>query len=234
MLKQRRTEPLICVIVQTNNHQTHIPHRAKARQITVVQDTFTVDRRIRAVTMGLIKDNKIHNLTRAGLTQIQNQIIITEFIKQNKIKKIILFLFALVITAGAYSQSYTQKYNSLYDRTDFFDSNGSLIGYAKENTLYNRLEYYDANGNLLKYEKHNDLYNRNETYDQNGNQQGNEKKNDLYNRTDKYDQNGNQQGYKKWNDLYKRYDVYDGNNNLIGHYKWNDLYQRWDYDSNPY
>ena len=69
----------------------------------------------------------------------------------------IIFLFVSILLWG---QNYTQKYNKLYDRTEFYNSYGNLIGYAKHNSLYNRLEYYDANGNLLKTEQYNSLYDR--------------------------------------------------------------------------
>ena len=69
----------------------------------------------------------------------------------------IIFLFVSILLWG---QNYTQKYNKLYDRTEFYNSYGNLIGYAKHNSLYNRLEYYDANGNLLKTEQYNSLYNQ--------------------------------------------------------------------------
>ncbi len=48
-------------------------------------------------------------------------------------KLILLFVFAL-FTISTNAQS-SQKYKSLYQRTEFFDSNGNLIGYAKENKL---------------------------------------------------------------------------------------------------
>ena len=73
-------------------------------------------------------------------------------------KKFILIV-GLALTTVAVKAQTSQKYNSLYQRTEFFDSRGNMIGYAKENTLYNRIEYYDANGNLVKYEKQNDLPN---------------------------------------------------------------------------
>ena len=90
-------------------------------------------------------------------------------------KNLILFIVLTMTTIAVKAQSYTQKYNSLYDRTEFFDSRGTMVGYAKENTLYDRIEYFDARGNMIKYEKQNTLYDRKETYDQRGNQQGYEK-----------------------------------------------------------
>ena len=83
--------------------------------------------------------------------------------------KRIILIFVIALTTIAVKAQTSQKYNSLYQRIEFFDSRGNMIGYAKENTLYNRIEYFDANGNMVKYEKQNDLYNRKETYDKNGN-----------------------------------------------------------------
>jgi hypothetical protein len=56
-------------------------------------------------------------------------------------KYLIFFVIFTFIGISGYSQNYTQKYNPLYDRTEFFDSNGNLVAYAKENSLYNRTEY---------------------------------------------------------------------------------------------
>ena len=84
--------------------------------------------------------------------------------------KRIYFLFAIVVFSlcvGA--QEYTQKWNDLYQRTEFFDSYGRMIGYAKYNDLYKRLEYYDAYGNLIKTEQNNNLYNRTDVKDSYGN-----------------------------------------------------------------
>ena len=64
----------------------------------------------------------------------------------------------VVISIAANAQS-SQKYNSYLNRTEFFNSNGQMIGYAKENTYLNRIEYYDANGTLIKYEKQNNYLN---------------------------------------------------------------------------
>ena len=44
----------------------------------------------------------------------------------------IIFLFVSILLWG---QNYTQKYNKLYDRTEFYNSYGNLIGYAKHNSL---------------------------------------------------------------------------------------------------
>ena len=72
-----------------------------------------------------------------------------------------LIIVALLATWGiASAQSYTQKWNSLYERTEYYDSYGRMIGYSKYNKLYDRMEYYNANGTLVKTESYNSLYDR--------------------------------------------------------------------------
>ena len=90
-----------------------------------------------------------------------------------KCYKFIVCLGLLIVTClQVDAQQLTQKYNSFYDRTEFFDSRGRMVGYAKYNNFYDRLEYYDANGNLLKTEKQNNFYNRKDINDGNGNSRG--------------------------------------------------------------
>ena len=67
-------------------------------------------------------------------------------------KNFILFSLVLFVTTLSFGQT-TQKYNSILDRIEFYDSRGNLTGYAKENSILKRTEYYDERGNLVKYEK---------------------------------------------------------------------------------
>ena len=55
-------------------------------------------------------------------------------------KRALLTIVLLLMVACGYSQStsYTQKWNDLYKRTEFFDSYGNLQGWAKYNDLYKR------------------------------------------------------------------------------------------------
>lgn len=54
-------------------------------------------------------------------------------------KKILLIL-CLFVSTYVYGQSYSQKYNELLDRVEFFNSYGSMVGYAKYNSLLERIE----------------------------------------------------------------------------------------------
>ena len=52
--------------------------------------------------------------------------------------KTLFTIVLLCISTLLWGQNYTQKYNELYDRTEFYNSYGNLIGYAKYNSLYDR------------------------------------------------------------------------------------------------
>lgn len=48
----------------------------------------------------------------------------------------------LIIGISCFSQTATKKYNSFYNRYEYFDSNGSMIGYEKYNSFSKQWEYY--------------------------------------------------------------------------------------------
>ena len=58
-------------------------------------------------------------------------------------KCIVCFLILSIFSANLMGQNYSSKYNSLYERYEYFDSNGNMIGYKKYNSLYDRWEYTD-------------------------------------------------------------------------------------------
>ena len=66
---------------------------------------------------------------------------------QNLIRKTIIFTIIIFCTISTYGQNITEKWNSLYDRYEYFDSYGSFIAYKKYNSLYKRWEYYDLKTN---------------------------------------------------------------------------------------
>ena len=55
-------------------------------------------------------------------------------------KNFLIIVLAMAINFAANAQDYTQKYNSLVERTEFYDSYGSLIGWARYNRLWDRME----------------------------------------------------------------------------------------------
>lgn len=52
-----------------------------------------------------------------------------------KTKLLLTFLILIFTIQIGTSQELTQKYNSLLKRTEFFNSYGNMVAYAKENTL---------------------------------------------------------------------------------------------------
>lgn len=57
-------------------------------------------------------------------------------------RNLITLLF-LLFTINSSSQTRTEKWNSSNQRYEYFNSNGTMIGYKKFNNLYERWDYYD-------------------------------------------------------------------------------------------
>lgn len=62
-------------------------------------------------------------------------------------KNVLLFLLFLTFTSYSYSQDFSKKWNSVYQRYDYYNSNGYLIGYEKWNQTYQRWDYTNVNTN---------------------------------------------------------------------------------------
>ena len=61
--------------------------------------------------------------------------------------KLFLVLILFLFTNLLFSQTYTERYNELMHRYEYYDSNGSLIGYKTYNELMQRWEFYSADNN---------------------------------------------------------------------------------------
>ena len=61
-------------------------------------------------------------------------------------KNVFLILLFLTLTIS-YSQNFSKKWNSTYQRYDYSDSNGYLMGYEKWNSTYQRWDYNAVNTN---------------------------------------------------------------------------------------
>lgn len=61
-------------------------------------------------------------------------------------KKIFISV-CLLIGISCFSQTATKKYNSFYNRYEYFDSGGNMIGYEKYNNLSKQWEYYTTGTN---------------------------------------------------------------------------------------
>lgn len=75
-------------------------------------------------------------------------------------KKTLSIIIAALMCICAGAQNLTQKYNSLLERTEFFDSYGNVTGYRKWNDLLDRYDVYDRYNSLVGYYKYNDLLKR--------------------------------------------------------------------------
>lgn len=144
-------------------------------------------------------------------------------------RKILIFCLLFSVGWVCNAQSYTQKYNSTFDRTEYYDSYGTMVGYSKYNKIFDRIEYYDAYGNLKKTESYNSTFDRTETKNSNGNVQSTRNYNSTFDREDIKDKNGNVIGYRKWNSTFERYDVFNSYGTLVGYYKYNSIFDRWEY-----
>lgn len=58
-------------------------------------------------------------------------------------KKLFLSLLFLFSLNFCFSQSATSKYNSIYNRYEYFDSNGTMTGYKTYNSVSQQWEYYE-------------------------------------------------------------------------------------------
>ena len=62
-------------------------------------------------------------------------------------KNVLLLLLFLTFTSSSYSQDFSKKWNSNYQRYDYYNSNGYLIGYEQWNANYQRWDYTKVNTN---------------------------------------------------------------------------------------
>ena len=51
-------------------------------------------------------------------------------------------------------QSYIEKYNSLFDRTEYFDSGGNIFAYSRKDMEHHRIEFYKANGAFITFKNY--------------------------------------------------------------------------------
>ncbi|MGB3342980.1 MAG: hypothetical protein WBA61_03630 [Aequorivita sp.] len=73
---------------------------------------------------------------------------------------ILLLLFVFFGLNNLTAQNHSEVYNSVYERYDFINSSGNLIGYRIWNEINQRWDYKDSNGNLYGYQAYNTVYER--------------------------------------------------------------------------
>ena len=64
--------------------------------------------------------------------------------------RLTIFLLVFLNLSLCFSQSVVQKYNSLYNRYEFFDESGNMVAYKTYNSLMNQWELYSTDGNKRK------------------------------------------------------------------------------------
>lgn len=64
--------------------------------------------------------------------------------------KYLAFATLCFLSFYSWSQSMTSKYNSLYKRYEYFDSDGQMVGYKQWNSLHKQWEYFDSSSNKRK------------------------------------------------------------------------------------
>lgn len=65
-----------------------------------------------------------------------------------------LIIFMIYLSINTFAQTSTEKWNDLYKRYEYFDSNNRMTGYKQYNSIYQRWEYFDLkqNNNTEGYE----------------------------------------------------------------------------------
>lgn len=105
------------------------------------------------------------------------------------------------------TQNVTERYNIGQERSDFFDGQGRMIGFAKENLRLNRMEYFDSTGTLMKYIPLSGFF-----------------------RTPlRYSTGYRSRGVTLWNERRQRYDVLDSAGTVIGYFKYDRVHDRWEF-----
>ena len=68
-------------------------------------------------------------------------------------RKLLCLFYCLFFFALTYSQTSTEKYNSLLERYEYFDNEGNLTGYKSYNSILEVWEYYKVEVNNYKPKK---------------------------------------------------------------------------------
>lgn len=79
------------------------------------------------------------------------------FFKFHNMKKLIFITFLLLGTFY-FSQTVSEKYNSITKRYEYFDSSGNMIGYKSYNSLSQQWEYYDLKNSQYRMQNSRQPY----------------------------------------------------------------------------
>ena len=149
------------------------------------------------------------------------------------IKFAAVIILLIIGTSISYAEEYSQRWNSYLQRTEYYDSFGTLVAYAQYNQVTKKLEYYDAWGNFLKSEEENPVTGNIESRDTWTGKMNYQRTQDplTKNRENITDEFGRLIGYRVYMEELKKWVVYNNQHQQIGYYQWNVVTKSWDYYS---
>ena len=151
------------------------------------------------------------------------------------IKFAAVMILLIIGTSIGCAEEYSQRWNAYLQRTEYYDSFGTLVAYAQYNQVTKKLEYYDAWGNLLKSEEENPVTGNIESRDTWTSKMNYQRTQDpqTKNRENITDEFGRLIGYRVYMEELKKWVVYNNQHQQIGYYQWNVVTKSWDYYNGP-
>lgn len=151
------------------------------------------------------------------------------------IKFAAVMILLIIGTSIGCAEEYSQRWNAYLQRTEYYDSFGTLVAYAQYNQVTKKLEYYDAWGNFLKSEEENPVTGNIESRDTWTGKMNYQRTQDplTKNRENITDEFGRLIGYRVYMEELKKWVVYNNQHQQIGYYQWNVVTKSWDYYNGP-
>ena len=127
------------------------------------------------------------------------------------IKFAAVMILLIIGTSIGCAEEYSQRWNAYLQRTEYYDSFGTLVAYAQYNQVTKKLEYFDASGRFLKSEEQNPVTGNIESRDTWTGKMIYQRSQDpiLKNRENIKDEFGNLIGYRVYHEDLKKWVVYD-------------------------
>lgn len=149
------------------------------------------------------------------------------------IKFAAVMILLIIGTSIGCAEEYSQRWNAYLQRTEYYDSFGTLVAYAQYNQVTKKLEYFDASGRFLKSEEQNPVTGNIESRDTWTGKMNYQRTQDplTKNRENITDEFGRLIGYRVYMESLKKWVVYNNQHQQIGYYQWNVVTKSWDYYS---
>lgn len=151
------------------------------------------------------------------------------------IKFAAVLILLIIGTSIGCAEEYSQRWNAYLQRTEYYDSFGTLVAYAQYNQVTKKLEYFDASGRFLKSEEQNPVTGNIESRDTWTGKMNYQRTKDplTKNRENITDEFGRLIGYRVYMEELKKWVVYNNQHQQIGYYQWNVVTKSWDYYNGP-